>query len=81
MKDMGAMIYLCFLDNLSAGLVEELHRAGYLVDGSVVNTRERLAEALALRVSRRTPIPRSLHQPRTSSSVFSAKAAFSCATV
>lgn len=50
MKDMGAMIYLCFLDNLSAGLVEELHRAGYLVDGSVVNTRERLADALALRV-------------------------------
>lgn len=50
MKDMGAMIYLCFLDNLSAGLVEELHRAGYLVDGSVVNTREQLADALALRV-------------------------------
>ena len=50
MKDMGAMIYLCFLDNLSAGLVEELHRAGYLVDGSVVNTKEQLADALALRV-------------------------------
>lgn len=50
MRDMGAMIYLCFLDNLSAGLVEVLHDAGYLVDGSVVNTRERLETALELKV-------------------------------
>lgn len=50
MKDMGARIYLCFLDNLSISLVEELHRAGYLVDGSVVNTKERLETALELKV-------------------------------
>lgn len=50
MQNMGAMIYLCFLDNLSAGLVDELHRAGCLVDGSVVNTREQLVAALALQV-------------------------------
>ena len=31
-------------------LVEELHKAGYLVDGSVVNTKERLEAALALNV-------------------------------
>lgn len=50
MRDMDAMIYLCFLDNLSVELVEELHKAGYLVDGSVVNTKERLEAALALNV-------------------------------
>ena len=50
MRDMDAMIYLCFLENLSKPLIDELHQAGYLVDGSVVNTKERLRLALELGV-------------------------------
>ena len=50
MRDMDAMIYLCFLENLSKPLVDELHQAGFLVDGSVVNTKERLKVALELGV-------------------------------
>ncbi len=46
MKDMEADIYLCFIDNLSPELVRELHQAGYLVDGSVINSKERLKLAL-----------------------------------
>lgn len=46
MKDMNALIYLCFIDNLSRALVSELHEAGYLVDGSVINSKERLKIAL-----------------------------------
>ncbi len=46
MKDMRADIYLCFIDNLSPELVRELHAAGYLVDGSVINSKERIRLAL-----------------------------------
>ena len=46
MKDMGALIYLSFIDNLSRPLVEQLHAAGYIVDGSVINSPERLQLAL-----------------------------------
>lgn len=50
MEEMKASIYLNYVEQLSPELVEELHKAGYLVDGSVVNTRERLAMARALEV-------------------------------
>ena len=46
MKDMQADIYLCFIDNLSPELIQGLHAAGYLVDGSVINSKERLRMAL-----------------------------------
>ena len=42
----GALIYLAFIDNLSRPLVEQLHAAGYIVDGSVINSPERLQLAL-----------------------------------
>lgn len=50
MEEMGAFLYLNFVDQLSRELVDKLHNAGYLVDGSVVNTREELEKALALGV-------------------------------
>jgi len=50
MREMEAEIYLCFQTNLSKPLVRELQEAGYLVDGSVVNTREQLETALSLGV-------------------------------
>lgn len=50
MKEMKAAVYLNYVEQLSPTLVEELHKAGYLVDGSVVNTREHLAMARALGV-------------------------------
>ena len=50
MKEMEAEIYLCFQTNLSRPLVKELQDAGFLVDGSVVNTRQQLETALALGV-------------------------------
>lgn len=50
MREMEAEIYLCFQTNLSKPLVRELQEAGYLVDGSVVNTREQLETALRLGV-------------------------------
>ena len=50
MADMDAMIYLCYIENLSRPLVDQLHAAGYLVDGSVVNDETRLQKALALGV-------------------------------
>lgn len=46
MREMNALIYLCYIDNLSRPLVEQLHQAGYIVDGSVINSRERLQLAL-----------------------------------
>ena len=50
MKEMKAAVYLNYVEQLSPALVEALHEAGYLVDGSVVNTRERLAIARTLGV-------------------------------
>lgn len=50
MREMEAEIYLCFQTNLSKALVGELQEAGYLVDGSVVNTREQLQIAMELGV-------------------------------
>ena len=50
MRDLDAVMYLSFLDGLSVPLVEELHSAGYIVDGSVVNTAEELRLAMKLGV-------------------------------
>lgn len=50
MKEMEAVVYLNYVEQLSPSLVKELHEAGYLVDGSVINTKERLAIAQKLGV-------------------------------
>ena len=50
MKEMQAIIYLNFVDQFSKELVDQLHEAGYLVDGSVVNTEKDLKKALELGV-------------------------------
>ena len=50
MREMDAIIYLVYLDSLSPELVRTLHEAGYYVDGSIVNTRERMQKALELGV-------------------------------
>ncbi|GHV66759.1 hypothetical protein AGMMS49928_02210 [Spirochaetia bacterium] len=50
MEDMEAQVYLCYIENLCPPLVEQLHRRGFTVDGSVINTRSRLEDALALGV-------------------------------
>lgn len=50
MRDMDALIYLCFIENLSPGLVRAVQEAGFFVDGSVVNGEYRLRRALALGV-------------------------------
>lgn len=51
MADMRADIYLNFLTDLPKDLVADLQAAGYLVDGSVVNSREELEAALSLGVN------------------------------
>ena len=48
MQEMEAEIYLCYQTNLSVPLVQELQAAGFIVDGSVVNSREQLETALSL---------------------------------
>lgn len=50
MKAMDAVIYLNYVEQMSPKLVRELQEAGYLVDGSVINTPERLKIALELGV-------------------------------
>lgn len=50
MQDMQAFLYLNFVDQLSKELVDRLHAAGYIVDGSVVNTEDDLKKAIALGV-------------------------------
>lgn len=50
MNDMQAIIYLNFVDQLSRELVEQLHKEGFLVGGSVVNTEEALKIAVELGV-------------------------------
>lgn len=50
MKEMEAVVYLNYVEQLSPDLVKELHGAGYLVDGSVINTKERLIIAQQLGV-------------------------------
>ncbi len=50
MKDMKAFLYLNFVDQMSKELVECLHEAGYVVDGSVVNTEADLKKAIELGV-------------------------------
>ena len=44
------MAEMCIRDSLCPDLVAQLHRAGYLVDGSVINSEGRLRQALALGV-------------------------------
>ncbi|MGI6696835.1 MAG: glycerophosphodiester phosphodiesterase [Christensenellales bacterium] len=51
MQEMEAEIYLCFQTNLSKPLVQKLQQAGYIVGGSVVNSREQLQIALSLGVN------------------------------
>lgn len=51
MIDMKADIYLNFLGDLSQDLVTSLQAAGFLVDGSVVNTQNQLDQALSLGVN------------------------------
>ena len=43
-------MYLNFVDQLSRELVEQLHKEGFLVGGSVVNTEEALKIAVELGV-------------------------------
>ncbi len=50
MRDMDALIYLCFLENLCPPLVKAVQEAGYYVDGSVVNGAYRMQRALDLGV-------------------------------
>ena len=50
MESMEADIYLSYLEDMTPQLVSLLHDAGYLVDGSVVNTREKLEMALSMKV-------------------------------
>lgn len=48
MADLSADIYLNYADKLPLELIKKLQAAGYLVDGSIVNTRDQLALALSL---------------------------------
>lgn len=50
MEQLKAVIYLDYLEAISKPLVQRLHAAGYLVDGSVVNTEERYRQAVCLGV-------------------------------
>ena len=50
MQEMQAFLYLNFVDQLSKELVDRLHAAGYIVDGSVVNTENDLKKAIDLGV-------------------------------
>lgn len=48
MREMNACIYLCYADNLSSEIINELHENGYTADGSVVNTTSKLAQAVKM---------------------------------
>ena len=50
MEELGAFLYLDWITGFTKELVDKLHRAGYLADGSVVDTAEglRLARELGL---------------------------------
>lgn len=50
MKEMNAELYLNYASQLPFSVVEELARAGYVVDGSIVNTKEELMTALRTKV-------------------------------
>ena len=50
MEQLKADIYLDYLDAMSKPLVQKLHEAGYLVDGSVVNTEKAYRQAVFLGV-------------------------------
>ncbi len=50
MQENNAIIYLTYIENLSKDIVMSLHREGYFVDGSVINTKERLKRAMDLNV-------------------------------
>lgn len=50
MQSMKAIIYLSYLEDMTPELVASLHEAGFIADGSVVNTREKLETALSLKV-------------------------------
>lgn len=50
MEQLKADIYLDYLDAMSKSLVQKLHAAGYLVDGSVVNTEKAYRQAVFLGV-------------------------------
>ena len=50
MEQLKADIYLDYLDAMSKPLVQKLHAAGYLGDGSVVNTEKAYRQAVFLGV-------------------------------
>ena len=50
MRELDAFMYLDFLSGLDPQKVRRLHEAGYLVDGSVVDTYQELNRARALQV-------------------------------
>ena len=50
MKKIGSFMYLDFLKDISKNLIKELHDAGYLVDGSVVNSEDEIRKAVQLGV-------------------------------
>lgn len=50
MEQLKADIYLDYLDAMPKNLVQKLHAAGYLVDGSVVNTEKAYRQAVFLGV-------------------------------
>lgn len=50
MRELDALIYLCFAENLYPDLVRTIQTAGYYVDGSVINGTHRLKRALWLGV-------------------------------
>lgn len=50
MQELNAFMYLDFLSGLDAELVRSLHNAGYLVDGSVVDTEAELTLAREVKV-------------------------------
>ena len=50
MKSMQASIWLSYLEDMDKELVFILHRAGYYVDGSVVNDEKKLIQAIEMDV-------------------------------
>ena len=49
-RDMDAILYLSYLDDLNSDVVDQLQSAGVIVDGSIVNTAEQLYRAVSMKV-------------------------------
>ncbi len=50
MQEMQAIIYLTYIDNLSQEIVDKLHAAGFYVDGSVINSEQKIIQAIKMRL-------------------------------